>query len=86
MEMPEQVSNEKRKNMAIIYGKQGLLFNCLSSTDIVLIAESYITGREDYVATIGAKLKLHSTFSFLRKNISTVNHGIVDHKTLSGFV
>ena len=48
-----------------------------------------MAGRENYVAAIGEKLQLHSTFKYLRRKIRNThitNHGIVDHTTLSGFV
>ena len=48
-----------------------------------------MVGREKYVAAIGEKLQLHSTFKYLRRKIPNrhiTNHGIVDHTTLSGFV
>ena len=48
-----------------------------------------MVGREKYVAAIGEKLQLHSTFKYLRHKIPNrhiTNHGIVNHTTLSGFV
>ena len=48
-----------------------------------------MVGKENYLAVIGAKLELHSTFKYLRRkiqNTNIINHGIVDHSKLSGFV
>ena len=48
-----------------------------------------MAGREDYVAAIGAKLELHSTFTNLQHKIPNthiVNHGILNHTALSKFV
>ena len=53
------------------------------------MSDSYMAGRENYVAAIGTMLELHSTFktySRRLRNTNIVNHGIVDHATLSGFV
>ena len=53
--------------------------------------DKYMAGSEGYLEAIGTKLKLHSTFKTLRRtrmlpNTAIVNHGIVDHSTLTGFV
>ena len=56
---------------------------------IDVFTDNYMVGREKYVAAIGEKLQLHSTFKYLRRKIPNrhiTNHGIVDHTTLSGFV
>lgn len=48
-----------------------------------------MAGRENYLAAIGTKLELHSTFTSLDWRIPDTkieNHGIVDHNTLSKFV
>ena len=48
-----------------------------------------MAGRENYLAAIGTKLELHSTFATLDRRIPKTkikNHGIVDHTTLSKFV
>ena len=94
MEVPEQVF-KRRKNKAVIYGKQGLPFCHLILIVFHLFvylcflhfnSDKYMDGRENYVTTIGEKLELHSTFAnLLHKNMKIINHGIVDHTTLSGF-
>jgi len=41
-------------------------------------------GREKYLEAIAEKLELHSTFAAYSNRIpNIVNHGIVDHSTLS---
>ena len=89
MDMPEEVNKGKKKDMALIYGKKGLTFYFLLIFFNIFNTEDYMAGRENYLAAIGTKLKLHSTFTTLNRRIPETNienHGVVDHTTLSGYV
>ncbi|XP_065915908.1 alpha-1,6-mannosylglycoprotein 6-beta-N-acetylglucosaminyltransferase A-like isoform X3 [Dysidea avara] len=73
MEKPVQEQNVVKENRALIYGKQ----------------ENYIMGKEKYLEAIAEKLQLHSTFTTNSNripNTKIVNHGIVDHSTLSSLL
>ena len=57
----------------------------------LLNTDKYMAGSENFLQAIGTKLELHSTFKTLRPsrmlpNTTIVNHGIVNHSTLTGFV
>ena len=95
MEMPEQVYNGKKKEIALIYGKKGYMFGLSIISQYNFIynisyfnIEKYMYGKTSYLASIGTKLQLHSTFkTYFHKLQGTdiINHGIVNHTILARF-